>query len=96
VTEERQVQELMQEGLQSLRLLKVSGTPWGVNARLGQWRTDWFRFPALRVKLSRPATLPYTFLHQWFMELTISQRQTIISQFYQLDKLVVEGQNAVS
>ncbi|KAJ5766492.1 uncharacterized protein N7511_004108 [Penicillium nucicola] len=42
VTEERQVQELMQEGLQSLRLLK---------------------------------------------------RQTIISQFYQLDKLVVEGQN---
>jgi hypothetical protein len=30
------------------------------------------------------------------MELTISQRQTIISQFYQLDKLVVEGQNAVS
>ncbi|KAJ5306560.1 hypothetical protein PENANT_c031G00425 [Penicillium antarcticum] len=42
-TEERQVQELMQEGLQSLRLLK---------------------------------------------------RQTIISQFYQLDKLVVEGQNA--
>ncbi|KAG0154411.1 Complex 1 LYR protein [Penicillium digitatum] len=40
-TEERRIQELIQEGLQSLRLLK---------------------------------------------------RQTIISQFYQLDKLVVEGQ----
>ena len=28
--------------------------------------------------------------------LTISQRQTIVSQFFQLDKLVVEGQKTVS
>lgn len=96
VTEERKVQELMQEGLQSLRLLKVSGLPWSVKAGRDQWRTGGFRFPALRIKWLRLASLPSTNSDLWFMGLTIPQRQTIISQFYQLDKLVVEGQNTVS
>ncbi|KAJ5555556.1 hypothetical protein N7461_004026 [Penicillium sp. DV-2018c] len=63
ITEERRVQELIQEGLQSLRLLKVSDVSGGLGANLISRRYG-------------GCTL----------------RQTVISQFFQLDKLVVEGQ----
>lgn len=86
------MQEFMQNGLQQLRLMQVGALPY---------------YPIL----SRPAALVQCFLAGWalcghlvFGEYSISnrmlilvvwQRQTIISQFYEPDRLVVEGQAAV-
>ncbi|KAM0096954.1 hypothetical protein ACP6JE_008535 [Aspergillus fumigatus] len=63
-TEERRIQELIQDGLQNLRMLKVSPE---------------FYTPVLDKAIPPPRT-------------STCYRQTVISQFYQLDKLVVEGQ----
>lgn len=97
-TEERQVQELMQEGLQSLRLLKVSYVTrcLGKNSISGILGLD-FRSHPLEADEYHLATLPYTPLKHFpeLFKLTWLQRQTIVSQFFQLDKLVVEGQKTV-
>lgn len=64
INDPRRIQELIQEGLKNLQVLKV-----GRGFRL-------LRRPDLR---SFPLTV------------AMMQRQTVISQFYELDRLVVEG-----
>ncbi|KKK16483.1 hypothetical protein ARAM_000400 [Aspergillus rambellii] len=66
-TEDRRIQELMQEGLQSLRMMKVSC------------------IALLEVATARSSTPPKQLRFG-------TSRQTVISQFYQMDRLVVEGQ----
>ncbi|KAJ5053649.1 hypothetical protein NUH16_010722 [Penicillium rubens] len=89
-TEERRVQELIQEGLQSLRLLKVSGITWLF------WWDSIGRYGGSISNLVKPRVSEVDESHLAALPLRIIQfstvRQTIISQFYQLDKLVVEGQ----
>lgn len=94
------MQELIQGGLKDLQMLKVSAPPCitpllqdrdGRGARLprieyalASHRTSWDS-SAISFMTERVLILLFNF-----------QRQTVVSQFFQLDRLVVEGQKTVS
>lgn len=68
INDARRIQELIQEGLRNLQVLKVGYRPLSTT----------LAFPSL--------ALPENFANGGDI-----QRQTVISQFYELDRLVVEG-----
>ena len=92
-TEERSIQDLMQKGLKELQVMKV-----GVYNLFSHWQSgDWSRerfqgpkwqCPTIRSRLPQQGKSALT---RWSI-----QRQTVVSQFFQLDRLVVEGQKTVS
>lgn len=85
-SEDRRIQELIQDGLQNLRMMKVSGI-----SQAYLVGTSWVcLFCADNARGVKAGVMPVNGL------LILLQRQTVISQFYQLDKLVVEGQKTVS
>ncbi|EKD21474.1 putative iron-sulfur cluster biosynthesis protein Isd11 [Drepanopeziza brunnea f. sp. 'multigermtubi' MB_m1] len=68
VTDEREIQELMQKGLKELRSMKKCGA--GISFGLyGRWASG----------------------NQRALLIHNQKRQTVVSQFFQLDRLVVEG-----
>lgn len=77
-SEERRVQELMQKGLKELQMLKV--------------REGYRRRVASHCRIARDnGADPGTIWQQSRALADPKQRQTVISQFYQIDRLVVEG-----
>ncbi|KAI9796700.1 MAG: hypothetical protein M1833_006040 [Piccolia ochrophora] len=82
--DERKVQELIQKGLKELQTLKVRAAP------------ELSRTPELRRCIDamleeRPKNRD-RIKHQTMSRDVIVHRQTVVSQFFQLDRLVVEGQ----
>lgn len=86
----RRVQELIQKGLKELQMLKVGAhksprvllevhTPW-----LREESRNWIW------QLSREG-----YFERSVADPSLMQRQTVVSQFYQLDRLVVEGGKSV-
>lgn len=101
-SEERRIQELIQTGLQDLRLLKVSRCidRGGAETDLLGWGVKSYRSPRpasiLEIVLGRASNdCPNPVDMKERQANSNLQRQTVISQFYQLDKLVVEGQKSV-
>lgn len=92
VTDSRRIQELVQKGLKELQVLKVSFS-------LFSCRSSWFE--ALSVARQKdPAggrsCLCISSSGVFVLTLFCVQRQTVVSQFFQLDRLVVEGGKTVS
>lgn len=96
-TEERRIQDLMQKGIRELQVMKVGllvPTSFGGQGRsVDDWRMAckgaptgrrwvWTEIPGQRGRGSA--------------NLATSQRQTVVSQFFQLDRLVVEGGKTVN
>lgn len=82
--DERHVQELVQRGLKELQVMKVSWHTHGVPDQAGQLPTSRRIQPLLACSAMVADGVDQRHTN-------VSQRQTIVSQFYQLDRLVVEG-----
>lgn len=86
VTDPKKVQDLIRLGKVELKKLKVSPTSWII-----QSFHDW---NGRRGRLSASTTSFVT--EQMLIRPFNPQRQTAVSKFFQLDRLVVEGQKTVS
>ena len=94
--EDRKIQELIQEGLRNLRMMKVSRRGCGCRGLEGVCSRA--RGPSGSSRCWSTRSPRGDSQDGWdglCSSLTLLQRQTVISQFYQMDKLVVEGQATV-
>lgn len=86
VRDPRQVQELIQKALKELQTMKVRGLQAHLRLWAGVGRCD--RPEGIKTGLRKVTTRANVDSE--------SQRQTVISQFYALDRLVVEGGRSVN
>ncbi|KAK4893345.1 hypothetical protein LTR27_008241 [Elasticomyces elasticus] len=95
-SDERVVQELVQKGLRELQVLKVSYLMSWRGGVGGVRRRFWEEGVALESRVERMAGIgmgdDVVGVKKKFADrLLREQRQTVVSQFFQLDRLVVEG-----
>jgi hypothetical protein len=94
VEEERRVQELMQRGLKELQMLKVCLDRYSFSGRRAKGkrrgRVQTTRGMRMVVEITGKRDTLRSRCYGIYAD-RLAQRQTVISQFYQLDRLVVEG-----
>ena len=86
----RRIQELVQKGLKELQAMKVSLLDGSVGTCHTRYQGIWLFFNTTRIIARLWRTISLVFSKDLKLTFFV-QRQTVISQFYQLDKLVVEG-----